>query len=105
MLDRLAIHTITNKPWTLRQCVDAYTAAGIGGISVWRNVIEPIGIDDAAKIIRDSGLRVPALVRGGFFVSADAEKRAAAIDENRRCIDEAAAIGAEMVVLVCGAEP
>lgn len=104
-LGRLAIHTITNKPWTLRQCVDAYAKAGVGGISVWRNVIEPIGIDEAARIVRGSGLRVPALVRGGFFVSPESAARAKALDETRVCIDEAAAIGAEMVVLVCGAHP
>jgi sugar phosphate isomerase/epimerase len=104
-LRRFAIHTITNKPWTLAQCVDAYGRAGFGGISVWRNVIEPIGITEAARIVRGSGLKVPALVRGGFFPSLDPATRRNAIDENRRCIDEAAAIGAEMVVLVCGAVP
>ena len=104
-LGRLAIHTITNKPWTLRQCVEAYAKAGIGGVSVWRNVIEPIGIDEAARIVGGCGLRVPALVRGGFFVAPDADGRTKAVDEARVCIDEAAAIGAEMVVLVCGAHP
>jgi len=102
---RCAIHTQTNKPWTLAQCVDAYASAGIGGISVWRDVIEPIGVADAARIVRASGLKVPALVRGGFFVAKDASGRASALDANRRCIDEAAAIGAEMVVLVVGAAP
>lgn len=100
---RLAIHTMTNKPWTLAQCVDAYAGAGVGGISVWRNVIEPIGIAEAAKIVRGSKLEVPALVRGGFFPAFDGAKRQAAVDENKKCIDEAAAIGAEMVVLVVGA--
>src|ERR1700712_2224429 len=98
-LQHLAIHTMTNKPWSLAQCVDAYASAGIGGISVWRNVIEPIGIDEAAKIVRGSGLKVPALVRGGFFPHADPSRRETIIDENKACIDEAAAIGAEMVVL------
>lgn len=102
-LKDLAIHTMTNKPWTLAQCVDAYASAGIGGISVWRNVIEPIGVAEAAKIVRGSGLKVPALVRGGFFAAFDESKRNAALDDNRKCIDEAAAIGAEMVVLVVGA--
>ncbi len=104
-LARLAIHTITNKPWTLAQCVDKYVAAGVGGLSVWRNVIEPIGISEAARIVRSSGLRVPALVRGGFFPAFDAAKRQAALDDNKKCIDEAAAIGAEQVVLVVGAVP
>lgn len=102
-LKNLAIHTMTNKPWSLAQCVDAYASAGIGGVSVWRNVIEPIGIAEAAKIVRGSGLTVPALVRGGFFPAFDVGVRDRAIEENKACIDEAAAIGAEMVVLVVGA--
>lgn len=102
---KLAIHTMTHKPWSLRQCVDAFTKAGVGGISVWRNVIEPIGVDEAASILKDSGLKVPALVRGGFFPAMQASDRQKAIDDNRACIDEAATIGAEMVVLVVGAVP
>ena len=101
-LKKCAIHTMTNKPWTLAQCCERYAAAGIGGISVWRNVIEPIGIAESARIIGASGLKVPALVRGGFFPATDAQVRSTAEAENKRCIDEAAAIGAEMVVLVVG---
>lgn len=108
-LARCAIHTMTHKPWTLRQCCDHFAAAGVGGISVWRNTVEPaqggVGTAEAARILKDSGLVVPALVRGGFFVSADASKREAAVDESRRCVEMAAALGAEMIVLVVGAEP
>lgn len=104
-LSRVAVHTMTNKPWSLAQCCDNYASAGFGGVSVWRNVIEPIGIREAARIVKDSGLKVPALVRGGFFVSAEPQKRQAAIDTNKTCLDEAAALGADMVVLVVGAEP
>ena len=104
-LSRLAIHTMTHKPWSLQQCVDAFTKAGIGGISVWRNVIEPIGAAEAKRILKSSGLQVPALVRGGFFPAMVSGDRQKAIDDNRKCIDEAAAIGAEMVVLVVGSVP
>lgn len=45
------------------------------------------------------------LVRGGFFPSTSAEKRAAAIDDNKKAVDEAAALRAPMIVLVCGADP
>ena len=104
-LSRLAIHTMTHKPWSLAQCIEAYTRVGAGGISVWRDVIEPIGAAEAGRMLRDSGLSVPALVRGGFFPAFEAAHRQRAIDENRACVDEAAAIGAEMVVLVVGAVP
>jgi len=102
-LKTAAVHTMTNKSWTLAECCEKYAAAGFGGISVWRNVIEPIGVAEASKIVRSSGLKVPALVRGGFFPAFDPSVRDAALDDNKRCIDEAAAIGAEMVVLVVGA--
>jgi sugar phosphate isomerase/epimerase len=104
-LSRCAIHTQTNKPWTLQQCVEAYSGAGIKGISIWRHVIEPIGAKEAGKIVRDHGMSVPAIVRGGFFTSLDAKARSAALDMNRTCIDEAREVGAAMVVLVVGATP
>ncbi len=108
-LSRCAIHTFTNKPWSLRQCIDGYREAGVGALSVWRNVITPreggVSPDEAAKMLADAGMEVPALVRGGFFPAFEESRRQEAIDENLRCIDEAKTIGAEMVVLVVGAVP
>lgn len=104
-LSRLAIHTMTHKPWSLAQCIENFTRAGVTGISVWRNVLQPMGPKEAGKMLRDSGLNVAALVRGGFFPALESPKRQEALDDNRRAIDEAAAIGAPMVVLVCGAVP
>jgi sugar phosphate isomerase/epimerase len=103
--DRLAIHTQTNKPWTLAECIEHYPAAGVPAISVWRHVLEPAGPEETGRMLRESGLQVPALVRGGFFPSSEETRRRAAIDDNLAAIDEAAAIGAKMVVLVVGAEP
>ncbi len=102
---RLAIHTMTNKPWSLAQCVAGYAAAGVRAISVWRNVFESVSLADAARMLGDAGLAVPALVRGGFFPAGDAGERDKAIDDNKLCIDQARAIGAEMIVLVVGAVP
>jgi len=104
-LSRLAIHTQTTKPWSLKQCIEGYSRAGVRAISVWRHTLEPSGAKEAGRMLRDAGMRVPALVRGGFFVAGDAKGRQQAIDVNRACIDEAAAIEAEMVVLVVGAMP
>ena len=98
-LSRCAPHTITCKPWSLAECCEKFAAAGCGGVSVWRDKIEEVGLAEAAAIVRGSGLKVPALVRGGFFHEANA------IDVNKTCVDEAQAIGAEMVVLVVGAVP
>jgi sugar phosphate isomerase/epimerase len=108
-LSRAAVHTLTNKPWSLRQCCDAYGSAGFGGISVWRNVVAPeeggVGLAEAVKIVKGSGLTVAAYVRGGFFTAHDAADRRKAIDHNKVMINEARELGAAMVVLVVGATP
>ena len=62
-LSRCAIHTLTNKPWSLRQCIDGYRAAGIAAISVWRNALAGIGAAEAGRMLRSADMRVPALVR------------------------------------------
>jgi sugar phosphate isomerase/epimerase len=104
-LSRLCIHTVTTKPWGLEEAVRRYSAAGVRGITVWRTAFADRSPAAAGKLIRDSGLCIVSLCRGGFFPSSSAEQRARAIDENRRCIDEAAELGAPHVVLVCGAAP
>lgn len=102
---RLCIHTITTKPWSIEEAIDKYAAAGVKGITVWRQWLE--GRDPAVcgKAARNAGLDVVSVARGGFFPAADAAGRRAAIDDNRRAIDEAHGLGAPVLVLVCGAVP
>lgn len=102
---RLCLHTITTKPLDLREAVAQYAASGVAGISVWREAMEGYTTAEVLTLIDDHGLHVVSLVRGGFFVDPTPEGRQAAIDENKRIIDQAAAIGAPLVVLVCGAHP
>jgi sugar phosphate isomerase/epimerase len=102
---RLCIHTITTKPWSLDEAVPRYAAAGVKGITVWRQALEGRDVAASGRLIREHGLSIVSLCRGGFFPALGAADRAKAIDENRRCIDEAAALGAPMIVLVCGAVP
>ena len=104
-LKRLCIHTITTRPWSLEDAVRHYAAAGVAGISVWRQAIEGINPAEAGRRIRDAGMRVVSLVRGGFYPAERQSDRRRAVEENLRIIDEAAALGAPHVVLVCGAVP
>jgi sugar phosphate isomerase/epimerase len=101
-LDRLAIHTITTKPWSLAQAAANYSARGVGGISVWVESLEGISAAQARQIIDDAGLKVPALVRGGFFCDPSPNQRNMRIDRNRQLIDTAAELAADMMVLVVG---
>jgi sugar phosphate isomerase/epimerase len=102
---RLCIHTMTTKPLSLPEAVSLYCEEGVPGITVWRQHLAPQGVAESARILSESGLRVVSLCRGGFFPATTPEGRRLAIDDNRRAIDEAAAIGAPLIVLVCGAVP
>jgi sugar phosphate isomerase/epimerase len=104
-LSRLCVHTITTKPLALEQAADAYAAAGVSGITVWRDALEGRSAAASGERLKGHGLRVVSLCRGGFFAHVDEAGRSAALDDNRRAIDEAAALGAPLVVLVCGAHP
>ena len=104
-LERMAIHTITTKPWSLRECIDNYRRENVPAITVWRQALAPQGPQESARMLADSGLKVVALVRGGFFTAKEAATRQLAFDDNLRALDEAATIGAPLVVLVCGATP
>jgi sugar phosphate isomerase/epimerase len=102
---RLCIHTITNKPWTIEECAENYAREGIAGITVWRNTLERRNISKTGTLLRNYNLRVVSLCRGGFFPSVERSKRLHAIKDNIKAIDEAAALGAPLVVLVCGSDP
>ena len=104
-LNRCCIHTITTKPWSLTESVDNYLAAGVKGISVWQNAVEGMTHAQAGELIRRNGLDVVSYVRGGFYPSTSAAERAKAIEHNKKLIEEAAALGAPLIVLVCGASP
>lgn len=104
-LSRLCVHTISTKPWPLEQAAEAYAAAGVKGITVWRDALEGRSAAASGESLRRQGLSVVSLCRGGFFPHVDESARRGALDDNRRAIDEAAALGAPLVVLVCGAHP
>lgn len=73
-------------------------------MSVWRNVLEGVDLKDAGKLLRDNNMNVVSLVRGGFFASVSQTKRREAITDNLLAIEQAVAINAPVIVLVCGAD-
>ncbi len=99
---RLAINSATTKKWTLAQVVEGCVNAGIPSIGPWRDRVEEAGLDKAARLIKDAGLRVSSLCRGGFLTAADTEGQAAALADNRAAILEAVALGTKELFLVVG---
>jgi len=104
-LSKLCIHTITTKPWKIEEAAKNFSASGVKGITVWRDALEGRNIKDTGKLLRDQGLEIVSLCRGGFFPSSDANKRKLAIEDNRKAIAEANELGTTMIVLVCGSDP
>ncbi|MFC1420362.1 sugar phosphate isomerase/epimerase family protein [Streptacidiphilus cavernicola] len=106
-IERLSLNQITTKAWSLAEAVQGCADAGIPAIGLWRDkVAEAGGADRAAVLVRTAGLTVSSLCRGGFFTApTGTAARTAALDDNRRAIEEAAVLGTGTLVLVCGGLP
>ncbi len=93
---RFSFNQATAKYWPLAEVVAGCADAGVRHVGLWREPVAEYGIERSAKLVRDAGLSVTSLCRGGFFGADDW------YDDNRRAIDECAALGAPALVLVCG---
>ncbi len=102
----LSLNTATvREQWDLRQAADGCVRHGIPGIAPWRDQVQALGPKEAGDLLRDHGLAVSGYCRGGLFTAPEAAGRQAAIDDNRRAIDEAAAIGAQCLIVLGGGLP
>jgi sugar phosphate isomerase/epimerase len=102
----LSINTATvRKQWKLDRIIDECAKRGIRAISPWRDQVADIGIDKIAKQLKANSMVLSGYCRGGFFSAADAAGRVAALDDNRRAIDEAKLLNAPCLVLVVGSLP
>src|SRR5215218_3099195 len=101
----LSLNTATvRKQGDLVAIVDACARQNIRAIDPWREQVAAVGLDCAARAVRDAGLELSGYCRGGMFV-ADGAHRIEARDDNRRAVDEAKALGAPCIVLVAGGLP
>jgi sugar phosphate isomerase/epimerase len=104
--EALSINTATvRKQWPLDRIIEECGRRRIPAISPWRDQVAAIGIRRVASLMRDHDMELSGYCRGGFFPAADAAGFAAALDDNRRAIDEARELGAPCLVLVVGSLP
>lgn len=99
---RLSLNQETVRQWSVPELVAGCTDAGVGAVGLWRDPVRRFGVRETAKLVAGAGLRVSSLCRGGFFTAADPAGRAAAVEDNRRAVEEAAELGADVLVLVSG---
>jgi sugar phosphate isomerase/epimerase len=102
---RLSLNQYTVRQSTLLETADLCARFEIPAIAVWRDKLAEAGVANAARELRARHLRVSSLCRGGFFPYATQAQHRERIDDNKRAIDEAAAVGASSLVLVCGPAP
>ncbi|WP_186777963.1 sugar phosphate isomerase/epimerase family protein [Streptomyces salinarius] len=104
-LTRFSINQMTVKQLSLPELTTACGDLGIGNVGLWREPVQAYGVEAAAKLVRDAGLTVTTLCRGGFLTATDPAERAKALADNRRAVDEAATLGTDTLVLVSGGLP
>ncbi len=104
-IERLSLNQATVRQWTVEELVAGCVDAGVPAVGLWREPVAQCGLDRASKLVRDAGLIVTSLCRGGFFTASDSAERRRALDDNRRAIEEAAVLGAPVLVLVSGGLP
>ncbi|GGU87149.1 xylose isomerase [Streptomyces litmocidini] len=95
-LDRFSLNQMTVKQLALPELVRECVRLGVPGVGLWREPVREYGVEAAAALVRDAGLAVTTLCRGGFFTSDGWEP------DNRAAVDEAVALGTDTLVLVSG---
>ena len=102
----LSINTATvRRQWKLDRIIDECAKRGIRAISPWRDQVAAVGLNEIARHLRDTGTVLSGYCRGGFFTAVDGAGQKAALEDNRRAIDEARTLNAPCVVLVVGSLP
>jgi sugar phosphate isomerase/epimerase len=104
--NRLSINTATLRAqWKLADIIAGCARRGIRMISPWRDQVAAMGLKEAARQIRESGLKLSGYCRGGMFPAVDGKARSVAMDDNKRAVDEALTLDAPCLVLVVGGLP
>lgn len=104
--EALSLNTATvRKQWRLDRIIEECAKREIRAISPWRDQVAQVGIQAVAQQLQACGITLSGYCRGGFFPAADPAGLQAALDDNRRAIDEAKLLGAPCVVLVVGSLP
>jgi len=102
-LARLSLNQATTERWSVAEAVEGCVRHDIRSIGLWRHKVQETGLKESARLVRDAGLHVSSLCRGGMFPAATATERKLRIQDNFMAVTECAELGADCLVLVVGA--
>ncbi len=100
---RLSLNQATTERWSVAEAVAGCVRHGISTIGLWRHKVEETGLKESARIVREAGLNVSSLCRGGMFVAASADERKRRLEDNFLAVQECAELQANSLVMVVGA--
>ncbi|TSB47263.1 sugar phosphate isomerase/epimerase family protein [Alkalicoccobacillus porphyridii] len=104
-LSRLSLNQITTENWSLSEAIDGCERNEVPWISIWRHKLAEYGMKETVTHLKNSGIKVSSLCRGGMFPASTQEERNIRIEDNKRAIEEAAELNTDTLVLVCGPSP
>ena len=99
---RLSLNRWTFRTTPIQEFLEVAASQGIDAVGLWRQDVAEVGLDALRRRVDDAGLRVSTVCRGGFLTASAEADRVAALEDNRRAIDETAGLGAPTLVLVVG---
>jgi sugar phosphate isomerase/epimerase len=102
---RFSVSQITTLNWPFERDLEAIAASGADGVGIAVRKLETVGVERAGQLLRAAGLAVSCLTASGLFPLGDAAGERAALDRTRRHLEAAAALGADCLMVLPGANP
>jgi sugar phosphate isomerase/epimerase len=96
------MNEMTTYRWSFEKDVHQYSAAGITGISVWRQKLSDYGEEKGIELLQEVGLDVASVLWAGGFTGSDGRSYKESVADAREAIRVGAALDAGCLVLYSG---
>lgn len=95
----------TERQWGFVDSIGGYARQGIRALTVHRSQVGAYGLDKAARLISNGGLKMLGVSRCASLTEDDPARIAANREENRRTIDLAAELDATNLAMISSGLP
>lgn len=99
---RLSINELTTFRWSFDEDVKGYRAAGVDGISVWRQKLADYGEERGIDLLAESGLAVSSLLWAGGFTGSDGKSFKESIEDAKEALRLAGQLHAGCLIVYSG---
>ena len=101
--DRYCVHQVTlMEQCNFRQSVECLSHHGVYKTAVWHPKLLEVGATAGQQILSDNGVQPVALCAAVLLGNGDTKTIRQCVDENRKMLDCAKAIGAPSVIVITG---